>query len=59
VYRQEEGGAAVKLNAQLVTAPAFRDEHVSAGKKYVYSISAVDVRGNESPQSGEASESVP
>jgi hypothetical protein len=59
VYRQEEGGTAVKLNAQLVTAPAFRDEHVASGKKYVYSISAVDLRGNESPRSSEASESVP
>ena len=59
VYRQEEGGEAVKINSQLVTAPAFRDDHVASGKKYVYSVSAVDLRGNESARSGEASESVP
>jgi fibronectin type 3 domain-containing protein len=59
VYRQEDGGAVTKINAQLVTAPAFRDEHVSAGTKYVYAVTAVDARGNESPRSSEASENVP
>ena len=59
VYRSEEDGAAVKVNQQVVTAPSFRDEHVSAGKTYVYSVSAVDVRGNESAKSEAASEKVP
>lgn len=59
VYRREAGTAAVKLNSELVKAPAFRDLNVSAGKTFIYSVSAVDVRGNESQRSQETSESVP
>jgi hypothetical protein len=59
VYRHEEGGQPVKLNAELVKAPAYRDSTVRAGKKYFYAVSAVDVRGNESAKSEEASEAVP
>jgi hypothetical protein len=59
VYRHEEGGAAVKLNTEPVKVPAFRDAQVVAGKTYFYSVSAVDLRGNESARSEAASESVP
>jgi hypothetical protein len=59
VYRHEEGSAAVKVNAEVLKAPAYRDASVAAGKSYVYSVSAVDVRGNESARSEEAGESVP
>jgi hypothetical protein len=59
VYRHEEGMPAVKINAEGVKAPAYRDANVTTGKRYFYSVSAVDVRGNESGQSGEASETVP
>jgi len=59
VYRHEEGAATVKVNAQIVKAPAYRDANVAPGKTYFYSVSAVDVRGNESARSEEASESVP
>jgi hypothetical protein len=59
VYRREAGTTAVKLNVELVKTPAFRDAQVVAGKTYVYSVSAVDERGNESARSEEANESVP
>jgi|HubBroStandDraft_3_1064219.scaffolds.fasta_scaffold06637_2 hypothetical protein len=59
VYRREEGTAAVKANAELVKTPAYRDVNVVAGKNYLYSVSAVDVRGNESARSEEAGETVP
>jgi hypothetical protein len=59
VFRHEVGGAPVKINADLVKMPAFRDTNVASGKTYVYSVSAVDVRGNESARSEEASEAVP
>ncbi len=59
VYRHEEGGAAVKVNSELVKTPAYRDMQVVAGKTYFYSVSAVDQRGNESGRSEETSESVP
>lgn len=59
VYRHEGDAAPVKLNSELVKIPAFRDTQVVAGKKYSYSVSAVDQRANESARSEEASESVP
>jgi hypothetical protein len=59
VYRHEEGSPAVKVNAQPVKVPAYRDLQVVSGKTYFYSVSAVDVRGNESGRSEEASEHVP
>jgi hypothetical protein len=59
VYRHEAGGAPEKLNAELVKTPAYRDVSVGAGKTYSYSVSAVDVRGNESARSEEAGETVP
>jgi hypothetical protein len=59
VYRREANGVAAKLNSELVKSPAYRDSAVSAGTAYVYSVSAVDARGNESARSEEASETVP
>jgi hypothetical protein len=59
IYRHEEGAVAVKLNSVLVKTPAYRDENVVSGKRYFYSVSAVDVRGNESARSEEAGETVP
>jgi len=59
VYRHEAGASPVLLNAKLVNAPSYRDSSVSSGKEYFYSVSAVDVRGNESEKSAEATERVP
>ncbi|MGA2375154.1 MAG: hypothetical protein ABSF72_06520 [Candidatus Sulfotelmatobacter sp.] len=59
IYRHEEGGTPVKVNSELVKMPAYRDMQVASGKKYFYSVSAVDLRGNESARSEEASERVP
>jgi hypothetical protein len=59
VYRREEGGQLVKINSDLVKTPAFRDTNVTSGKTYTYSVTAVDLRGNESAKSEEASERVP
>jgi hypothetical protein len=59
VYRREENGQAVKVNSELVKTPAYRDSNVQSAKKYFYSVSAVDVRGNESARSEEANEVVP
>jgi len=59
VYRREEGGTFAKMNAELVKTPAYRDSNVASGKTYSYCVSAVDLRGNESAQSEEASESAP
>ena len=59
VYRSEDGAGAIKINTELVRAPAYRDISVQSGKRYTYSVSSVDLRGNESARSEEASESVP
>lgn len=59
VYRHTEGTQPIKLNQDLVKTPAFRDSAVQPGTKYFYSVSAVDLRNNESPKSEEASEVVP
>lgn len=59
VYRREEGGAAVKISPQPVSTPAFRDANLQPGRTYYYSVSSVDLRGNESARSPEAREQVP
>jgi hypothetical protein len=59
VYRREEGASTVKINSQVTATPAYRDSGVVSGKKYFYWVSAVDLRGNESGHSEEASETLP
>jgi hypothetical protein len=59
VYRHEADGPPAKLNSDLVKTPTFRDREVLAGHQYFYSVSAADVRGNESTRSEEASEAMP
>jgi len=59
IFRHPEGGQPVKINSELVKAPNYRDAAVQSGKTYFYSVSAVDVRGNESAKSEEANEAVP
>lgn len=62
VYRREQqrpGSAATKINSSLLITPSFRDQNVQRDTTYVYSVSAVDVRNNESERSVETSESVP
>jgi hypothetical protein len=59
VFRRSNGGQWQKVNSKVVPVPSFRDESVRAGTKYFYAVSAVDLRGNESPRSAETSEQVP
>jgi hypothetical protein len=59
IYRSEANEAAIKLNSDLVKSPSYRDSEVASGKTFTYSVSAVDVRGNESKRSEPASEPVP
>jgi hypothetical protein len=59
VYRQVDGDTATKLNSEPVKTSAYRDSQVQSGKKYFYLVTAVDLRGNESARSEEASEQVP
>ena len=62
VYRRrsnEPAERALKLNTQPVTTSAYHDAGVEPGNTYVYSVSAIDERSNESRRSEEASEPVP
>jgi hypothetical protein len=59
VYRRTGNESAAKINSELVKTPRFPDPGVQPGKKYFYSVTAVDLRGNESGKSEEASEAVP
>jgi len=40
-----------KVNTELLKTPSFRDSNVRAGMDYYYLVTAVDLRGNESPRS--------
>ncbi len=61
IFRREEGGGGqpLKLNSEPVKTSAYRDTDVQSGKRYSYSVSALDERNNESARSEEASEQVP
>jgi hypothetical protein len=58
VYRREDAGGEWRLLGQ-VTAAAYRDAAVVAGKQYAYRVTAVSTAGNESTASREAAETAP
>ena len=58
VYRWSANRTAQKINTELVKTPTYRDP-ITAPGDYVYAVSAVDLRGNESAKSAEASEKAP
>ncbi len=55
VYRREKDTAPVRANNDLVKIPLFHDSSVAPGHEYFYKVTAVDLAGNESPASAEAS----
>ncbi len=60
VYRSEQDSVqGTKQNTELLIAPAFRDMNVQPGRRYFYSVTAVDRSGNESPLSEVVSGGVP
>lgn len=60
VYRSEEpANPGTRVDPELLLTPAFRDMNVVPGRPYVYTVTAVDRSGNESPASAPASGSVP
>ncbi|HEU4413266.1 MAG TPA: hypothetical protein VFT65_00680, partial [Candidatus Angelobacter sp.] len=59
VYRHTSDGSPAKINSDLIKTPRFADPDIKVGMKYFYSVSAVDLRGNESGKSEETSETVP
>jgi hypothetical protein len=53
IFRSVDGGPFEKY-APLVEKPTLSDSKIESGKKYRYTVSAVDLTGNESPQSAPA-----
>ncbi len=52
IYRMEQGSSPVpRLNESTLLTPAYRDITVSPGHLYIYTVTAVDRAGNESPAS--------
>ena len=59
VYRHSGNEPPVKINSELIKTPRFPDPNIQPGMKYFYSVTAVDLRGNESGKSEETSEIAP
>jgi hypothetical protein len=58
VYRRQGTADWMKITAEPVKTPIFRDSDVIRGTQYQYAVSAVDLRGNESPRSEQTSETI-
>lgn len=58
VYRSTDGGALEPVTAKPVEATSYRDEHVSAGHRYLYRVTALGAHGTESEQSKSAEETL-
>jgi len=55
VYRSDAADTpGAKQNMELLPTPAFRDMNVSPGRRYFYTVTAVDRSGNESAPSASA-----
>lgn len=56
VFRSEQEAArGERLNVELLRTPSYRDMSVMPGRRYSYSVTAVDRSGNESPASAAVS----
>lgn len=60
VYRSEtENGRGPLVTPDLLPTPSFRDNNVASGRRYWYTVTAVDRAGNESPPSAATLVEVP
>jgi hypothetical protein len=59
IYRREGAEWRRVSGDQPAVGPAYHDIDVQPGHTYVYAVTAVDSRGNESARSAEASDTVP
>jgi hypothetical protein len=54
VFRAEGSGQPERLRKEPVANPFFTDESVGQGKRYRYTVRAIDSAGNQSPPGPEA-----
>lgn len=60
VYRSEQEGArGLPITPDLLPTPAFRDSTVAAGRRYWYTVTALDRSGNESAPSSSVVVDIP
>ncbi len=63
IYRRALSGSApsqpVRLNAELLSAPVFSDKDVQRQRRYIYTVTAVDDKGNESGPSAPLEVAIP
>ena len=60
VYRSEAvDSPGERISTEILPSPTFRDISVTSGRRYYYSVSALDRAGNESPKSPVVTADVP
>ena len=59
VYRSMDGGPFERVNKEPVPTPIYHDTTVTAGRHYQYSVTALDLTGNESGKSQPVSIATP
>jgi fibronectin type 3 domain-containing protein len=60
IYRSEsEGSRGAALTPELLPTPAYRDTTAQGGRKYWYTVTAVDRAGNESNPSAAVTVEIP
>jgi len=60
IYRADsDARSPQRLNRDLLLTPTFRDISVAVGRRYTYTVTAVDRAGNESPPSAAVSTAIP
>ena len=58
VYRRTSGPPA-RVTPTLLPGPAYRDTTATPGQRYIYTITAVDTSGNESPPTPDLEQTLP
>jgi fibronectin type 3 domain-containing protein len=56
VYRKLPPNKEFQLVADKVTSTSYKDKDLKAGKTYIYVVTSVDTKGNESEYSNEVKE---
>ncbi len=59
VYRKATSSPATRLNPTPLPGPAYRDTTAIPGQRYIYTVTAIDTSGNESPPTPELEQTLP
>jgi hypothetical protein len=59
VYRRTASTPATRLTPTPLPGPAYRDTTAIPGQRYIYTITAIDTSGNESPPTPELEQTLP